>query len=250
MAYLKDSQKDMERNFDSIRRNLQKFDNLDPSEQEKVSRQIFTDLKGCDTIIESMKNNLGEAPSESIQKLYSDSIATYKKEIKSLREQFTNKQNQRKNIDNLLNTDDINVRMKNNNELTVGEAIAKGKDLLNQDGQAIHRMIAKTNETKQVGNAVLADIAAQKEKMKGVNSDLKEIDYSLNRAGKQLATMFKMYATDKLILCMIVLILLIIVAIIIVAAVGGDKAGSFNVPHDIFTNSATNTTKTRILFLE
>jgi len=69
------------------------------------------------------------------------------------------------------------------------------------------------------------------------------MDYSLDRANKTLKTMAKRYATDKLILFLIVVICLAIIAIIIVAAVGGDKDKKFNVPHDIFSsNKKTNST--------
>ena len=55
--------------------------------------------------------------------------------------------------------------------------------------------------------------------------------------------MFKIYASDKCVICLIVVILIIIVTIILVSAFGGDN---FNVPHDhdIFDTNKKNTNST------
>jgi hypothetical protein len=251
MANLRDCKSNMEKYFDTIRKHFKKYDNLDPSEKELVMKQVASELEKCDINLADMNNFKMESKYENVQKAFSDQISVYKVEVKKLKEEYYNKQNQANNLNNLINPDDVNIRMKNNKQLTVEEGINKGRDIMKSSEAALNRMNNKVDDTIKVGQAALSDLAAQKEKIKQVNSDLKEIDYSLNRAGKQLATMFKMYATDKLILCMIVLIVLIIIAIIIVAAVGGDKANNFNVPHDIFSNSGTNTTvtKTRLLFI-
>jgi hypothetical protein len=101
---------------------------------------------------------------------------------------------------------------------------------------------------------VNVEINRQNEVLDNVNDEIKEIDFSLKRARKQMKTMLKMYATDKIIMCMIVVIILIIIIIIIVAAVGKDKDKNFNVPHDIFNSNSnsgstesTSTTKLRFL---
>ena len=90
------------------------------------------------------------------------------------------------------------------------------------------------------------ELNRQNEALDNAENNLKEIDYSLKRAGKQVKTMFKMYATDKLIMCMIVVILLVIIAIIIASFVGS-KNDNINEdqPHDIFTKK--NATSRRFI---
>ena len=58
-----------------------------------------------------------------------------------------------------------------------------------------------------------------------------------------------MYATDKLIMCMIVVIVLVIIAIIIASIVGKNKDNSNqNLPHDIFSNKKNTTTRKLMFF--
>ena len=90
----------------------------------------------------------------------------------------------------------------------------------------------------------------QKEKMATIDKDLKEIEFSVDRARKKITNMFKIYASDKCVICLIVVILIIIVTIILVSAFGGDNKNNFNVPHDIFNtnNNATTTNSSNYLF--
>ena len=96
------------------------------------------------------------------------------------------------------------------------------------------------NDVDQMKN-VNVELNAQQEKLENVDSDLKEMDYSLKRAGKQITNMFKLYAKDKCILGLIIIIVIIIVVIIIVSICGGDNEKNFNVPHDIFGTNNNNT---------
>ncbi len=78
------------------------------------------------------------------------------------------------------------------------------------------------------------ELLSQREKLENAENELKEIDYSLNRAGKQLKTMAKMLATDKLILCMIGCIIIVVIAIIIVSFFFSDDDD--NAKQDTFQN--------------
>jgi hypothetical protein len=247
IATLKDSKGKIEQILERVKKNLGKFSSLDPSEQDRVSNQIYTDFKYANNELESMKIEVGNLQNEQTQKAFKDQTTLLKQEIKKLQEEFTQKQNEKKNLGGLL-VEDINLKVKANNELTYQEAIAKGDGILADDKKAIQRMINTVDQDLAISRQVKKELDDQKEKLEKTDKNLKEIDYSLNRAAKQIATMFKMYACDKLILCMIVVIVLVIIAIIIVAAVGGDKANNFNVPHDIFSNSNSVANKTRILF--
>ena len=252
IATLKDSKQKIEQILERAKKNLQKFDSLDPSEQDKISNQLYTDFKYAGNELEGMKVEVASLTNDANQKAFKDQITLLKQDVRKLQDEFTAKQNQKKNLNGLL-LDDINIKVKANHELNVQEAIDKGDNILREDREGINRMKKVVNTDLGIAKQIEADLEAQNQKLYKTEKDLKEIDYSLNRAGKQLSTMFKMYATDKLIMCMIVIIVLVIIAIIIVGAVGGDKAGNFNVPHDIFTSTSTTTSTaaktSRILFI-
>ena len=80
------------------------------------------------------------------------------------------------------------------------------------------------------------ELNRQNEALDNAENNLKEIDFSLKRAGQQIRTMFKMYASDKLILCLIFVIILIILCIIIASIVNKNKKGkNENLPKDSFS---------------
>ena len=80
------------------------------------------------------------------------------------------------------------------------------------------------------------ELLSQHEKLENAETDLKEIDNSLNRAGKQMKTMAKMIATDKLIMCLIGFILLAVIAVIIIFLVLPSGDEDINAKQDTFQN--------------
>ena len=127
------------------------------------------------------------------------------------------------------------------NKLNAQQVIDRGDVILDADDNAIDNMAKIVNKDVDQMKNVNVELNAQIEKLDNVDNDLKEIDFSLNRAKKQITNMFKLYAKDKCIVGLIVVIVIIIVVIIIVSACGGDNEKNFNVPHDIFdTNNNTS----------
>ena len=106
-------------------------------------------------------------------------------------------------------------------KLTSQQAMDRGDKILQADRNAITRMKKVVYQDLDTMKEVNKELLSQHEKLENAENDLKEIDYSVNRAGKQIETMAKMYATDKLIMCMICCILLVVVAIIVVSLVFG-----------------------------
>lgn len=136
---------------------------------------------------------------------------------------------------------DININIdkkKYNSE----QLMQRGDKILNADAKAITNMKKVVYGDIDQMKDVNKELDRQNEKLNEVDDNLKDIDYSLEHAGKKVRDMFRIYSKDKLVICMIGFILVIILIIIILAAVGKDKEGKFNVPHDIFSNG--NKTKT------
>ena len=127
------------------------------------------------------------------------------------------------------------------NKLNAQQVIDRGEAILDADDNAIDNMAKIVNKDVDQMKNVNVELNAQIEKLDNVDNDLKEMDYSLKRAGKQITNMFKLYAKDKCILGLIIVIVIIIVVIIIVSACGGDNEKNFNVPHDIFGTNNNNT---------
>ena len=124
----------------------------------------------------------------------------------------------------------------------------RGDKILDADDKVIDNMVKIVNNDVDQMKNVNVELNAQQEKLENVDNDLKEMDYSLKRAGKQITDMFKNYSKDKCIMAMIAVILVIIVVIIIVSACGGDNAKNFNVPHDIFGTSNNSTSSSAEFF--
>ena len=121
------------------------------------------------------------------------------------------------------------------------QVIDRGDKIVEANDKAIDNIQAHVNKDNEIMAGVNSNLQGQIEKFDKVDSDLKEMDFSVDRAKKKLTSMFKIYASDKCITCMIVAILIIIVVIIIVSACGGDNKNNFNVPHDIFGTNKNST---------
>mgnify|MGYP002626433524 CR=1 FL=1 len=94
---------------------------------------------------------------------------------------------------------------------------------------------------------IKTELIRQGGELEGVKQNLKEMDFSLERAKIKITSMFKMYQKDKFIICLIILILIIIITIIIISAFGGDKKNNFNVAKDIFFSNNITTNSAHFL---
>ena len=127
------------------------------------------------------------------------------------------------------------------NELNVEQAMKRGDVLQDANDDAINNMGKIIHKDVDIMKDVNKELERQKDQFDVADAELKEIDFSINRARKKITSLFKLYASDKCITCLIVVIMVIIVIIIIVSACGGDNKNNFNVPHDIFgTNNKTS----------
>jgi SNARE protein len=177
-----------------------------------------------------MNLELKSLNNDQLEKTYKDVLTVYKQDLKSLEVAFQDKKNNAAGLDNLI----INEKQKKANEMTSLEVMQAGDNMLKEDAVKVNNIGKEARKQLDIGREINKDLEEQKNKLDNIDNDLKEIDYSLKRASKQLGVMLRMYATDKIILIMIVLIVLAIIGIIVASAVGADPEGKFNVPHDIF----------------
>ncbi len=125
--------------------------------------------------------------------------------------------------------------------MTIQQAIDYGDKILEDYNKRIKNIIKTLNGDFETMKKVNEELERQKKVLEDTINDLKNIDYSLKRAGQQIRNMFKILANDKLIMCLIVVIILVILAIIIASIAGKKKNNSNeNLPHDIFSNKNSN----------
>jgi len=231
-----------------IKDQLNKLDaNLEASQRMSICSSIDNNFKLLKTNLTSMNFEITSLKNEQAEMAFKSEYQSYRQASSQLEETYKLKKDAARGLTNLIVNDEIEG--KKNSELTSQQLFNKGDRVIDESGKAINRIQKVVKEDLNIADQIKKDLDNQINKLDNVQTDLKEIDYSLGRAGKQLKVMFRMYATDKLILGLIVLIVLAIIAIIIVSAVGGDPNNNFNVPHDIFSSSNTTTTS-RLLFLK
>lgn len=239
VSIIQDNIKQIESLFKRMEGSIEKFKNADNSDKKNIERGISMDKRNIKDIFDSMNVEIASLNNEEQEDKYSNIMKGLKSKFTEIEASFN------KLIKEEVVLDDIKIENKFDiKTATAQQAMDYGDKILLQDDDAISRMMKKIGESKDVANNIKINLQKQKEQLEKTQTNLKEIDYSLDRANKTLKNMLKMIATDKIILGMIVIIVLIIIAIIIVGAVGGDKDKNFNVPHDLFTKTASNSTKT------
>ena len=103
------------------------------------------------------------------------------------------------------------------------QAMNDGDKIIKHDGEIINNMKEMVDKDLKTMQGVNIELERQHVVLDNVDKDLKDIDYSLKRAGQQIRNILKRYATDKLIMCFIVVIILVILAIIIASIAGKKK---------------------------
>ena len=239
--------KNIETSFETIEEDLKSLQKKGKS-KDKISNL----LKKLKKELELIENNYKSMKKES-HNLQSEKNKSEWDEIMSqLKDRKINYQNkiqdfESKNIglisdDNRENNDHLNLEVKvDHSKLNVQQLFERGDVAAEQTDNAVNNMMHHANQGLSGMKEINAGLQEQIENLDNIETDLKEIDISLDRAKKQITDMFKMLSQDKIITCLIITIVIIIIAIIIVSACGGDKNKNFNVPHDIFIKSNNGT---------
>jgi len=241
LSILKDNVKQVESIFKKMQNNIEKYKNADQSDKKGIERAFDMDKNTIKDIVEAMKIEISSLNNEQKEEEYNGVLKGFKVKLEELFDEFKKVKNDKIHID------DIKIEPKFDlDKANVQQVMDYGDKILDDDEKAIQRMLKKVNEATDVAGNIKVNLQKQKEQLEKTQTNLKEIDYSLDRANKTLKNMLKRYATDKIILGLIVIIVLGIIAIIIVSAVGGNKQGYFNVPNDWFSNNGkvTNSTTT------
>jgi len=239
--------KNIETSFETIEKDLKSL-----KKTGKSKDQISNLLKKLKDKLKLIEDNYKSMRKESLNLQSEKNKSEWEEIMSRLKEKRINYQNkiqdfESKNIglisdNNSENNDHLNLEAKvDYNKLNVQQHFERGDEAVKQTDNAIGNMLHHVNQGLSDMNEINTNLQGQIEQLDNIETDLKEIDISLDRAKKQITDMFKMLSQDKIITCLIITIVIIIIAIIIVSACGGDKNKNFNVPHDIFIKNNNGT---------
>lgn len=243
LAMLKDCKKQIESQFNNLELLINKYSiSKELSEKKAIEKSFDIDLRSIRDNIDVMKIELSNLGSEDHEEEYRNTIKSFKTSYENISSKIREAKLSKYKGTNILDNEptDNKTKPKNIDQMNAQEAFDHGDMILNKGDEAINRMLKRLTETKDVSNNIKVDLIKQREQLEKTQTNLREIDYSLDRATKTLKTMLRSIATDKIVMGLILIIVLAIIAIIIVAAVGGDDKGNFNVPHDWIVSKPTN----------
>jgi uncharacterized membrane protein (DUF106 family) len=236
---LEDYQESIEKSFKEIDKTIiSLIKNEKDITIKSAKSSLMQELKKIENNIDLMNSEIQNLEDQEKKDLWNKKKSELKSKFKtySKMEDLTNiKVKKSEKVDYL----DPNAKV-NHGELTSQQEIERGDLIIEVDGTIIGRIKRIVNEDLTTMEKTKKELERQGNTLDDADKDLKEINYSLERARNKITDMFKMYSKDKCIICLIVVILIIIITIIIVSAFGGDNKNNFNVPHDVsFSNNIT-----------
>ena len=233
VAILQDYQSSIDISFKKMEKTSKEFEGADSSQQNLAINSLKKEVATIKTNIGLMKMELSNLKDEANVNQWQEVITELQTKHDKYKSKITQMENRKNNIDDGGLAVDSGVDVK---QLNSEQAMKYGDNILASDRDAIKNMKKVVRQDLNTMKDVNRELLEQNEKLENAENDLKEIDYSLNRAGQQIKTMAKMYATDKMVLCMIFLIILIIVAIILMTTVFGGDDDNSNSKQDTFSN--------------
>ena len=236
IAILKDYQSSIESSFKKIERLFDELSELDPSQKNYSMNNINSEMKSVKYNIDLIKYELVNLKEESNINKWNEILS----QINARNDKYKMKYNQienEKNNNNEIDNDYLNIDAKVDlSKMTSQQVIDRGTKILQSDKNAIDRMKKIVYQDLETMKEVNKELVNQHEKLENTEIDFNEIDNSMNRAGKQIKNMAKMYSTDKIIICMIFCILLVVIAIIIISVFFDSESENENTKQDIFNN--------------
>ena len=237
IAILQDYQSSIETSFKKIERLLNDATGAELSQQNLAVNNINNEMKAIKGNIGLIKFEIANLKEESNRTKWNEITSQINSRLDSYKERLNELRNGGSNNDT---NDHLNIDAKVDlSKLTSQQVMDRGDKILNEDKNALNRMKKVLNTDLDTMKNVNKELLIQNEKLENADNDLKEIDNSLNRAAKQMKTIAKMIATDKLIMCLIGFILLAIIAVVIVFFVlpsSNEDGSDQNTKQDTFKN--------------
>lgn len=207
------------------------------SQIDEIS-QIQTLLKEIEIKIDLMNFDKHDLKSELDKNEWEKEIKEYKSKFRKCNETF-NSLPIKKEIENT-DPENIDESIEHNN-LTIEEEYKRGTKILDADDKILGELIDIISKDGETIIVVKQNLDTQTGKLENIDPMFKEMEFSLERAGKKVKKMMIELSKDKIIICLIAIISIIILSIIIVSLCGGDKNNNnYNLPFDIFQSNKKN----------
>ena len=231
IASLQDYQSLIENSFKNMEKLSKDFSYLDQSQQKLSLSRLKSESQNVYINIGLMNSELSYLKEENNSIKWKRIISDLQLTYNLFKSQITKMENKNNNIiDDPLS---IDVKM-DMTKMSSQQVINRGNDILQSNKESIGRMKKVLNNDLSTIKEINIGLLEQKDNLDNSGKKLKDIDYSLNRAGNQIKTMAKIFLTDKLIICMILFIVLAIIAVIISFFFNGNE--NTNTKYDSFNN--------------
>ena len=250
LSVLEDYKSKIEESFKTIDKAIKSIEKADKNKKITILDSIKKELPNTNKNFDLMEIEVNNLISEENKNIWKEivkkikhQLKTYNKKIKELEEDSSFILDSKQVEDHL----DVNAKV-DLKQLNAQQVMDRGDMILKEDDKIIGDVTKTLGDDVRRMKETNKALYEQEEQLDNVNNDLKEMNYSLERARSQITSMFKMYSRDKCITGLIIVILIIIVVIVIVAACGGDNEKNFNVPHDIFNKNTTSSSAGELIY--
>lgn len=238
IAVLKDNETSIEISFNKIQKKFDSIREADGPEKKSIISSIKKELSSIKENSSLMKSEIQNLHNENNKLDWEATLSKIKSRINSFKEKLNRIENEHvigdddpTNINNHVDMNQMNLR----------QVMKRGDNFLDADDKAIGNIGKTLGQDIEMMKNVNIELNKQSEKLDNIDDNLKEIDYSLDRAKKQISNMFRIYSSDKCITRLLVIIMIFILVNLLVSALGGDNKKNFNVPHDIFKSNGNYT---------
>ena len=230
LSSLQDYQFTINSIFKNIEEKLIEYEKLEESQKIFANNFLLIEFNKVKTNIYFMESEFSQLKDDKNIDYWQKIILGFKNRNKSLNSKLLKMKNAKNIIEQKL---DINEEI-DKSKLTIQQAFQTADVILNEDKKIIRNLKNVVNIDLNTMKNINSELLIQDEKLTNSEKNIEEIDNSLNRAGTQIKSMFKILAADGMIKCMIFFIILTILAILVISFIS--DTGGKNMKNDTFKN--------------
>lgn len=231
LASLSDNKDAIDERISEVESKIKEYEiKTDNSAKNKIKNDIVSYLHDIEDIISSMKSDWASLEENKNKNEWEQEIADLTKKKEDLEKRISKGKIIVK-VPNMTE-EEIQLGMSQKNK-TMQQAFDLGDNILNKDELAIKKMVQQTHKGLETMKESNKELLRQSEKLDESEKNLKDMDVTLANAANQLKQLFSIYASDKIIMGLVILVVLAILAVIIISFIKKNDTDS-NKPSDVF----------------
>ena len=192
ISALQDTKDSIEKKLYFIEKSIKEFSSSNSSSKQKILSRIKSDLINLKTDLKLMKNDTDCLTQSENQKIWKEKYSNFKSQKEKLENEINKLKTNSKN--NEINEEedymDINKKV-DYGKLSSEKVMKRGDKILEEDEKSLKNMINTLSKGRSMMQDTNKELYRQMEAMDRIDSDLHEIDGSLNRAKKTISYMNK-----------------------------------------------------------